>query len=161
MFAADFSKLTSQSVLTAMGHAFFTLSLGIGTVMVYGSYMSNDQSISNAVIIVAGLDAVIALIAGMAIFPLVFASGLAPGSGPGLLFETLPIAFSGMWGGTFFGTGFFCFSCNCSVSSSDLTHRARYRMARKARQFALVGHCRSKHILLARRCGKYLLQRGL
>mgnify|MGYP003327387424 CR=1 FL=1 len=68
MFAADFSKLTSQSVLTAMGHAFFTLSLGMGTVMVYGSYMSNDQSISNAVIVVAGLDTLIALIAGMAIF---------------------------------------------------------------------------------------------
>ena len=118
MFAADFSKLTSQSVLIAMGHAFFTLSLGMGTVMVYGSYMSNDQSISSAVIVVAGLDTLIALIAGMAIFPLVFASGLAPGSGPGLLFETLPIAFSGMWGGAFFGTGFFVLVAIAALSSS-------------------------------------------
>ena len=118
MFATDFSKLTGQSILIAMGHAFFTLSLGMGTVMVYGSYMSADHSISSAVVMVAGLDTLVALIAGMAIFPLVFASGLAPGSGPGLLFETLPIAFSGMWGGAFFGTGFFVLVAIAALSSS-------------------------------------------
>ena len=118
MFAPDFSKLTGQSVLIAMGHAFFTLSLGMGTVMVYGSYMPSGQSISVASLSVASLDTLIALVAGMAIFPLVFMSGLEPGSGPGLLFETLPIAFSSMWGGTFFGTGFFILVAIAALSSS-------------------------------------------
>ncbi|MBT5922288.1 MAG: sodium-dependent transporter [Cellvibrionales bacterium] len=118
MFSADFSKLTGQSLLTAMGHAFFTLSLGMGTIMVYGSYMPENQSIPGASVTVAFLDTLIALIAGMAIFPLVFASGLAPGSGPGLLFETLPIAFSDMWGGAFFGTGFFILVSIAALSSS-------------------------------------------
>ena len=118
MFAPDFSKLTGQSVLIAMGHAFFTLSLGMGTVMVYGSYMPTGQSISIASLSVASLDTLIALVAGMAIFPLVFMSGLEPGSGPGLLFETLPIAFSSMWGGAFFGTGFFVLVAIAALSSS-------------------------------------------
>ena len=118
MFAPDFSKLTGQSVLIAMGHAFFTLSLGMGTVMVYGSYMPSGQSISLASLSVASLDTLIALVAGMAIFPLVFMSGLEPGSGPGLLFETLPIAFSSMWGGNFFGTGFFLLVAIAALSSS-------------------------------------------
>ncbi len=118
MFSADFSKLTGESLLTAMGHAFFTLSLGMGTIMVYGSYMPEHQSIPSASVSVAFLDTLIALIAGMAIFPLVFASGLEPGSGPGLLFETLPIAFSDMWGGAFFGTGFFVLVSIAALSSS-------------------------------------------
>ena len=118
MFSADFSKLTGESLLTAMGHAFFTLSLGMGTIMVYGSYMPEHQSIPSATVSVAFLDTLIALIAGMAIFPLVFASGLEPGSGPGLLFETLPIAFSDMWGGAFFGTGFFVLVSIAALSSS-------------------------------------------
>ncbi|MDG1292864.1 MAG: sodium-dependent transporter [Pseudomonadales bacterium] len=118
MFSADFSKLTGDSLLTAMGHAFFTLSLGMGTIMVYGSYMPENQSIPGASVTVAFLDTLIALIAGMAIFPLVFASGLEPGSGPGLLFETLPIAFSDMWGGAFFGTGFFILVSIAALSSS-------------------------------------------
>ena len=118
MFSADFSKLTGESLLTAMGHAFFTLSLGMGTIMVYGSYMPEHQSIPDASVSVAFLDTLIALIAGMAIFPLVFASGLEPGSGPGLLFETLPIAFSDMWGGAFFGTGFFVLVSIAALSSS-------------------------------------------
>ena len=118
MFSADFSKLTGDSLLTAMGHAFFTLSLGMGTIMVYGSYMPENQSIPGASVTVAFLDTLIALIAGMAIFPLVFASGLEPGSGPGLLFETLPIAFSDMWGGAFFGTGFFVLVSIAALSSS-------------------------------------------
>ena len=118
MFSADFSKLTGDSVLVAMGNAFFYLSLGMGTVMVYCSYMPENQSIPGAVVTVAFLDTLIALIAGMTIFPLVFASGLEPGSGPGLLFETLPIAFSKMWGGAFFGAGFFLLISIAALSSS-------------------------------------------
>lgn len=118
MFNADFSKLTGESVLIAMGHAFFTLSLGMGTVMVYGSYMPKNASIPSSVLTVAFLDTLIALVAGLIIFPLVFASDLQPGSGPGLLFETLPIAFSGMWNGAIFGSIFFFLVAIAALSSS-------------------------------------------
>lgn len=94
-------------MLVAMGHAFFTLSLGMGAIMVYGSYMPKNSSITASAIMIALLDTVVALIAGMAIFPIVFANGLEPGSGPGLIFQTLPIAFGSMPGGSLFGTIFF------------------------------------------------------
>jgi NSS family neurotransmitter:Na+ symporter len=94
-------------MLVAMGHAFFTLSLGMGAIMVYGSYMPKSSSIAGSAISIALLDTVVALLAGMAIFPIVFANGLEPGAGPGLIFQTLPIAFGAMPGGQFFGTLFF------------------------------------------------------
>ncbi|HHS83652.1 MAG TPA: sodium-dependent transporter [Gammaproteobacteria bacterium] len=107
LFSPDFSKLTPASVLIAMGHAFFTLSLGMGAIMVYGSYLPDDASITQTSIIIALADTLVALMAGMAIFPIVFAHGLEPGAGPGLIFQTLPIAFGHMPGGAFFGTLFF------------------------------------------------------
>lgn len=107
LFDPDFSKLDAEGVLVAMGHAFFTLSLGMGAIMVYGSYLSDRASILKTTFAIAGMDTLVALLAGLAIFPIVFAHGLEPGSGPGLLFQTLPIAFSEMpWGG-FFGMLFF------------------------------------------------------
>ncbi|HEC19876.1 MAG TPA: sodium-dependent transporter [Gammaproteobacteria bacterium] len=107
LFTPDFSKITPEGVLIAMGHAFFTLSLGMGAIMIYGSYMPKQASIAKTSIIVAMADTVVALLAGMAIFPIVFANGLEPGAGPGLIFQTLPIAFGQMPGGSFFGTVFF------------------------------------------------------
>jgi NSS family neurotransmitter:Na+ symporter len=107
LFDADFSRLTGKGVLIALGHAFFTLSLGMGAIMVYGSYLPQQVSIGRATVAIAVLDTVVALLAGLAIFPLVFASGLSPGEGPGLVFKTLPIAFGHMPGGTLFGTLFF------------------------------------------------------
>lgn len=107
LFTPDFSKLTAHAVLTAMGHAFFTLSLGMGAIMVYGSYLSKTTSIVKVSIWIALTDTVVALLAGMAIFPLAFANDLTPGVGPGLIFETLPIAFGHMDGGAFFGGLFF------------------------------------------------------
>lgn len=107
LFTPDFSKISAEGVLTAMGHAFFTLSLGMGAIMIYGSYMPKDASIARTSIIVALADTLVALLAGMAIFPIVFANGLEPGAGPGLIFQTLPIAFGQMPGGSFFGTIFF------------------------------------------------------
>lgn len=107
LFAVDFAKLTPEAVLTALGHAFFTLSLGMGAIMVYGSYMPKDASIAKTTFVIAILDTVVALLAGLAIFPLVFANGLEAGAGPGLVFVTLPIAFGEMFGGAFFGTMFF------------------------------------------------------
>ncbi len=107
LFNVDFSKLNSDSVLIAMGHAFFTLSLGMGAIMIYGSYVPEKASIAGTTFYIAGADTLVALVAGMAIFPIVFANGLEPGAGPGLIFVTLPIAFGQMPGGLFFGTLFF------------------------------------------------------
>ncbi|NQZ54387.1 MAG: sodium-dependent transporter [Piscirickettsiaceae bacterium] len=107
LFNADFSKLSGDSILIAMGHAFFTLSLGMGAIMVYGSYLPKNTSIAKAAITIAIADTAVALLAGMAIFPLVFANGLETGAGPGLIFQTLPIAFGHMAGGALFGGLFF------------------------------------------------------
>jgi len=107
LFKPDFSKLSRDSILIAMGHAFFTLSLGMGAIMIYGSYMPERVSIAKTTFLIAGADTLVALMAGMAIFPIVFANHLQPGAGPGLIFVTLPVAFGQMPGGTFFGALFF------------------------------------------------------
>ncbi|BCN93452.1 transporter [Thiomicrorhabdus immobilis] len=118
LFAPDFSKLTWQAVLIAMGHAFFTLSIGLGTMMVYGSYLQKDYSIVKAGLWIAFADTAVALLAGLVIFSIVFANGLEPGAGPGLLFQTLPVAFGEMTGGWFFGTLFFALVIMAAFSSS-------------------------------------------
>lgn len=107
MFYPDFSKLTYSGVLIALGHAFFTLSLASGAIMIYGAYLPQDTSISKSVMSIALADTLIALIAGLAIYPIVFGNGLEVTQGPGLVFVSLPIAFGQMWGGTLFGTLFF------------------------------------------------------
>lgn len=118
LFSADFSKITSDGILIAMGHAFFTLSLGMGAIMVYGSYLPSNVSIGSTAVIIALADTAVALLAGLAIFPIVFANGLEPGSGPGLIFQTLPIAFGHMAYGSFFGTLFFILLVFAAWSSS-------------------------------------------
>ncbi|MBL1261759.1 MAG: sodium-dependent transporter [Thiotrichaceae bacterium] len=118
LFTPDFSALTGKGVLIAMGHAFFTLSLGMGAIMVYGSYMRSEDSIARTSIMIVIADTVVALIAGMAIFPIVFANGLEPSAGPGLVFQTLPLAFGQMTGGLFFGTLFFILLLFAAWSSS-------------------------------------------
>jgi NSS family neurotransmitter:Na+ symporter len=107
MFTPDFSKLTWGSVLAALGQAFFTLSIGMGAVMAYGAYLPEETSITGASAAVVTADTGIAILAGLAIFPLVFANGLTPADGPGLVFNTLPLAFGQMAGGVFFSTIFF------------------------------------------------------
>jgi len=107
LFNPDFSKITTEGILSAMGHAFFTLSLGMGAIMVYGSYLPENTSIASASFAVAFMDTLVALMAGMIIFPIVFANGLEAGAGPGLIFKTLPLAFGSMNYGTLFGTLFF------------------------------------------------------
>jgi len=107
LFQPDFTNISANGVLIAMGHAFFTLSLGMGAIMVYGSYLPDNASIAKTSITVSLMDTLVALLAGMAIFPIVFANGLEPGAGPGLIFQTLPIAFGHMDGGAFFGMLFF------------------------------------------------------
>lgn len=100
-------EITGEGVLVAMGHAFFTLSLGMGAIMIYGSYLPKDTSIAQATMFIAAADTLVALLAGLAIFPIVFANGLEPGAGPGLIFKTLPIAFGQMEAGILIGTTFF------------------------------------------------------
>ena len=118
LFVPDFSKLTGNSVLTAMGHAFFTLSLGMGAIMVYGSYLPKNVSIAQTAFLIAGADTIVALLAGIAIFPIVFANNLHPDSGPGLIFQTLPIAFGAMTGGWLMGILFFVMLAIAALTSS-------------------------------------------
>lgn len=107
MFDFDFSKLTWDAVLVAVGHSFFTLSLGMGSIMAYGSYMPKRASIGSTVLAIGFLDTLVALVAGLAIFPIIFSNGMDPAAGPGLMFISLPVAFGQMAGGQFFGTLFF------------------------------------------------------
>ncbi|MDW3095123.1 MAG: sodium-dependent transporter [Gammaproteobacteria bacterium] len=107
MFTPDFSKIDQEVLLDAMGQAFFSLSLGMGAIMIYGSYLSHKASIARTSFAVAFADTSIAILAGLAIFPIVFAYQLEAAQGPGLIFNTLPLAFGQMPGGIFFGSLFF------------------------------------------------------
>ncbi len=107
LFSADFSALTLDGVLMALGQALFSLAIGVGMLITYGAYVPQRVSLPRAGAIIAGADSLVALLAGMAIFPIVFAMGLEANSGPGLIFETLPVAFAGMPGGVLLGTLFF------------------------------------------------------
>ena len=118
LFNPDFSKLSTEAVLTALGHAFFTLSLGMGVMMAYGSFLPKNVSIVKTAVTVSVVDTLVALLAGLAIFPLVFANGLEAGAGPGLIFQTLPLAFGKMGGGTIFGTLFFALLLVAAVTSA-------------------------------------------
>ncbi len=118
LFTPDFSQIDADAILIAMGHAFFTLGLGMGAIMVYGSYLPKGISIAKTTLIIAGADTAVALLAGIAIFPLVFANGLEPSAGPGLILQTLPIAFGNMMGGWIFGLLFFILLVFAALSSA-------------------------------------------
>ena len=107
LFTPDFDALGWGGVLAAMGQAFFSLSIGMGAVMAYGAYLPEETSIIGAATTVVVADSAIAILAGLIIFPIVFAIGLDPAEGPGLVFNTLPVAFGEMPFGIFFGTVFF------------------------------------------------------
>ena len=107
LFKPDFSAITGQSVLIALGQALFSLAIGVGMLITYSAYMPPDFSLRQSATVICIGDTLAALLAGLAIFPIVFASGLNPGEGPGLIFVTLPIAFGNMPGGQVFGTLFF------------------------------------------------------
>ena len=107
LFTPDFSKLTLDAIIIAVGHSFFTLSLASAAMITYGAYMPAKASIPKTAIAVAGIDTLVALTAGLAIFPLVFQYGLEPGAGPGLMFISLPLLFGDMPYGQLFGSAFF------------------------------------------------------
>ena len=133
MFNIDFSKLTFEGVLVALGHAFFTLSLASGIMMVYGAYLPKGVSIAKTSIMIAVADTLVALIAGLAIYPIVFAHGLEPSAGPGLLFQALPIAFGSMPMGDVVGTLFFVMVVFAAFTSAIalLESAAAYLVERK------------------------------
>ena len=118
LFSFDFNKLSSDGVIEALGHAFFTLSLGMGAIMAYGAYMPANVSIGKTVLLVGLLDTLVALVAGLIIFAIVFSNGLEPSAGPGLLFQTLPVAFGQMPFGTLVGSLFFILVAFAAWSSS-------------------------------------------
>ena len=118
MFRPDFSKVGGDMVLSAMGHAFFTLSVGMGAVMAYGAYLPQEASIVQTSIAVVVADTLIAILAGLVIFPIVFANGLDPAEGPGLVFQTLPLAFGQLAGGGLFGTLFFLLLSFAALTSA-------------------------------------------
>ncbi|MFV0291106.1 MAG: sodium-dependent transporter [Mangrovibacterium sp.] len=118
LFKPDFNKLTSEGVLAAMGHAFFSLSLGFGTIITYGSYIENNNNLLKTSVNVGFSDTIIALAAGVAILPAVFAFGIDPTQGPGLVFVTLPNVFAQMPGGQFFAILFFILLTIAALTSS-------------------------------------------
>lgn len=117
----DFGKLLDKGVMetiyAAMGQAFFTLSLGIGSVAIFGSYIDKSRSLTGEAAYVTALDTAVALIAGLIIFPACFSFGIRPDSGPHLIFITLPNVFMAMTGGRLWGTLFFLFMLFASAST--------------------------------------------
>ena len=103
----DFSKITSEAVLAAVGQGFFSLSLGMGCMITYGSYLGKREYLPTTASTVVFLDTAVAILAGFVIFPAVFAFGIEPGAGPGLTFVTLPAVFAKMPFGMFFSFAFF------------------------------------------------------
>lgn len=118
LFTPDMSKMNGGVLLAALGHAFFTLSLGMGIMVAYGSYLGREVDLLKTARTVVILDTVVALAAGLAIFPIIFSHGLDPASGPGLIFVSLPIAFGSMTAGTIIGTLFFLLITFAALTSS-------------------------------------------
>ena len=107
VFGLHTERFTAAGALEALGHAFFTLSLGMGAMLTYGSYLRREDDVVAASIMISGLDTLIALIASLVLFPIIFSFGMEPGAGPGLVFISIPIALSQMPGGTFLSILFF------------------------------------------------------
>ncbi|QIG53076.1 sodium-dependent transporter [Altererythrobacter sp. BO-6] len=118
LFTFDFSKLTGEVMLAAVGQAFFSLSLGVAGMMTYGAYANRDTNLAETSGIIAGADTAVAMLAGLAIFPIVFAAGLSASAGPGLMFQSLPIAFQAMPFGSLIGLAFFIMVFFAALTSS-------------------------------------------
>jgi len=114
----DLSKITGSTFMNALGQALFSLSLGMGTMLTYGSYLSKKDNLVTSVSYVCIVDTIIAFTAGLAIFPALFAMGLAPDQGPSLVFVVIPSIFSEMPGGMIFGTGFFILLSIAALTST-------------------------------------------
>ncbi len=143
LFDFNINTITSSVVIAAMGHAFFTLALGAGAMLTYGAYVPKNVNIAQTVFIVAALDVLVAILAGFAIFPLVFAHHLSPSAGPGLMFVALPIAFADIPGGAFVGGLFFLLLLFAAWTSSinlaePLVITLQYRLKVKRKTAAVL-----------------------
>lgn len=118
LFTPDFSRIDANVIIDAFGQAFFSVSVGATTLMAYGSYLNKSDSITDSAALVVTADTLVALLAGLAIFPIIFAFGMDAGGGPGLVFETVPLAFGNMPGGLVFGTLFFVLLAFAAITSS-------------------------------------------
>lgn len=107
LFSPDWSKLTPPAMLEALGQAFFSLSLGMGAMLTFGSYADDKTDLQEVAFTVSVMDTIVALLAGLAIFPIVFTYSMEPAAGPGLVFQTLPVLFSQMPGGGLLSVMFF------------------------------------------------------
>lgn len=114
----NFSEITLKVVIAALGQVFFSLSLGMGIMVTYGSYLRKDEDMEKDAFIIPSLDSLVAILAGFAILPAVFALGFKPGEGPGLMFITLPAVFENMPLGSIFGALFFVLVFFAALSSS-------------------------------------------
>lgn len=125
LFYPDFSEITPSVILGALGQAFFSLSLGLGCMMTYASYFNNKNRLGKTAVTTALLDTVVAILAGVIIFPAVFSFGLSPEAGPTLVFEVLPHIFFQLPGGMFWSTLFFLLlflaSLTSTVSMSEIS----------------------------------------
>jgi NSS family neurotransmitter:Na+ symporter len=117
MFDFNLAAINGRVVLVAVGQAFFSIGVAMGLMMGFGAYLPRHVSIARSAMIIAGSDTVVAIIAGLAIFPIVFANGLDPAEGPGLVFVSLPIAFGSVTGGLIFGTLFFILLFFAAITS--------------------------------------------
>ena len=117
LFTADFSKITPRVMLAAIGHAFFSIGVAMAAMMTYGAYLPSRVSITRSVIIIISADTLVALLAGLVVFPAVFHHGLDPAAGPGLIFQTLPVAFAQMPGGYLFSILFFLLLAVAGITS--------------------------------------------
>jgi len=118
LFAPDFAAFTPQVILAGTGQALFSVSVGLGGIMMYASYLPESTSITRSAASVVAADTAVALLAGLAIFPVVFAHGLDPAGGPGLIFVTLPLAFAQMPGGAVIAAVFFVFLILAALTSA-------------------------------------------
>jgi NSS family neurotransmitter:Na+ symporter len=118
LFQPDFSKINADVVLQALGQAFFSLSIGMGALITYGSYIKSNEDLGKTAFSVTLTDTLVAVLAGVAIFPAVFAFGIEPQSGPGLVFITLPMIFQEMTGGYFFALIFFVLLVIAALTST-------------------------------------------
>lgn len=118
LFTPDFSQLTPPVILSALGQAFFSMSLGLGCMMTYASYFSKETRLGRTALVTACLDSSVAVLAGIIIFPAVFSFGLSPAAGPKLVFEVLPNIFTQLPGGTIWSTLFFLLLFLASLTST-------------------------------------------
>ncbi|MCA9025239.1 MAG: sodium-dependent transporter [Planctomycetaceae bacterium] len=118
IFRGHSEKLTAAGVLEALGHAFFTLSLGMGAMITYGSYLQKDDDVVSTSVTISLLDTAIALLACMVLFPITFSHGMEPAAGPGLVFKNIPVALSQMPGTTFWSTVFFALIVFAALTSA-------------------------------------------